>query len=178
MPETYEDTLPFVVPMNRDYDMEYVDGQGQPVPDCTDPIPVGATPPPQAYGTEDDLVSAVLTLPSFAYGTWTLTIPGEFRVWRQFPSEWVEVVSGGPYAFASGGTIILAVEGLQPSITPDNFIVVTCQQTDPWYDPLGLPITDSVKVEVVSIDLEIAEISEYDETTRPAGKGDITDIDR
>ena len=82
MPETYEDTLPFVVPMNRDYDMEYVDGQGQPVPDCTDPIPVGATPPPQAYGTEDDLVSAVLTLPSFAYGTWTLTIPGEFRVWQ------------------------------------------------------------------------------------------------
>ena len=165
MPETYEDTLPSVVPMNRDYDMEYVNAQGQPVPDCTDPIPAGATPPPQAYGIEDDLVSAVLTLPNFAYGTWTLTIPGEFRVWQQLPCEWAEVESDEPYIISSGGTITLRVEGLQPSATPDNFIVVSCQQTDASGSPLGLPISDKVKVEVVSIDLEVDYISEYDEAT-------------
>jgi hypothetical protein len=62
----------------------------------------------------------------------------------------------------------LRVEGLAPSATENNFIVVSCQKTDAQGNPLGTPLSDRVKVEVVSIDLEIAGISEFDETTQPA----------
>jgi hypothetical protein len=62
----------------------------------------------------------------------------------------------------------LRVEGLAPSATENNFIVVSCQATDAQGNPLGTPISDRVKVEVVSIDLVIDDISELDEATRAA----------
>ncbi len=171
MPETYEDTLPYVIPCNKDYDDGYVDGNQNPLPDNTDPLPSGATPPPACSG-EDDLVSAMLTFPLPFHGTWTLTIPAELRVWQQGESGWEQVESGTAYAFAStlwDISVALRVEGLSPTVSLiDNYLTVSAQYTDESDTAVGLPLTDDVLVEVVSVDLQIQNISEYDEATRAA----------
>ncbi|MCD4727306.1 MAG: protein-arginine deiminase domain-containing protein, partial [Pirellulales bacterium] len=168
MPELFEDTLPMVVPMNRDYDLGYVDGQGQPVPDGTDPLPGGATMLPENWSVDDELVETNIHFPFPFFGTWNLVIPDELRVWNSATRERVE--SGTHYAFTSTlwcMSVGLRIEGLAPSGTPP-YLTVSAQYTDAGGIPQGLPIEDQVKVEVVSIDLEIAEISELDEATQPA----------
>ncbi len=171
MPETYEDTLPYVVPCNKDYDDGYVDGNQNPVPDNTDPLPSGATPPPACSG-EDDLVSAMLTFPLPFHGTWTLTIPAELRVWQQGESGWEQVESGTAYAFAStlwDISVALRVEGLSPTVSLiDSYLTISARYTDESDTAVGLPLTDDVLVEVVSVDLQVQGIGEFDETTKPA----------
>ncbi len=81
MPEVFEDDLPTVVPCNKDYDLGYVDAQGNPLPDGTNPLPGGATSLPTNFSLDDDLVPLNLTLPVNFNGTWTLTIPSGLRVW-------------------------------------------------------------------------------------------------
>ncbi len=166
MPEVYEDTLASVVPCNKDYDDGYVDTNQNPLPDNTDPLPGGATPPP-AHAGEDDLVSATLTFPYGFHGTWTLTIPTGLRVWQWTGSAWAEVTSGTAYARSGGGGISLRVEGLSATAATE-YLTVSAQFTDTSDDPIGLPLVDQVKVEVVSIDLQIQDISEHDEDTTPA----------
>ncbi len=178
MPETYEDTLPYVVPCNKDYDDGYVDGNQNPLPDNTDPLPTGATVPPLC-SSEDDLVSAMLAFPLPFHGTWTLTIPAELRVWQQGESGWEQVESGTAYEFAStlwDMSVALRVEGLSPDASLPRYLTVSAQYTDENDSPTGAPITDKVDVEVVSVDLQIQDlcaggsqpqfISEHDETTR------------
>jgi len=167
MPETYEDSLPYVVPMNRDYDEGRMDGECNPLPDCTP----GVYTLPNAY-SDDELVSATVSLPWSSNALWTMFIPDELRVWRLDPVLGWVLVENNPLlsvsVAVSGQTFQLKIEGLSPSGTSDNYLTVSCQKTDASYNPLGLPIEDRVKVEVVSIDLEIAEISELDEETRAA----------
>ena len=165
MPDVYEDTLPYVVPMNRDYDQGRLDGQGQPLPDC-DP---NATVLYNDHA-DDELVPGYVVLPWSSNATWTMVVPPELRVWRWDSAlyTWWLVESGVSYsASVSGHSFNILVEGLAPSGVPP-YLTVSCQKTDGEGLPLGLPVTDRVKVEVVSIDLEIAGISELDEETQPA----------
>ena len=61
----------------------------------------------------------------------------------------------------------MRVEGLSAS-SAAAYLTVSAQYTDVEDIDIGLPLTDRVKVEVVSVDLQIQNISEYDETTKPA----------
>ena len=165
MPDVYEDDLPSVVPMNRDYDQGRIDGEYNPLPDCTP----GVTTLPNG-DDDDELVSGHVVLPWSSNALWTMIIPPELRVWRWDASlqTWWLVESGESYSVSvSGKEFNLKVEGLAPSGVPP-YLTVSCQKTDAEGSPLGLPVTDRVLVEVVSIDLEVAEISELDEETQPA----------
>ncbi len=165
MPEVYEDDLASVIPCNKDYDDGYVDGNQNPLPDNTDPLPTGATPPP-AHAGEDDLPAGSLTFPYGFHGTWTMTVPTGLRVWQWTGSVWEQVSDQTAYARDGGGGISLRVEGL--SAGGPAYLTVSAQFTDTNDDPVGLPLTDQVKVEVVSVDLQIQNISEHDEDTTPA----------
>ena len=68
-----------VVPMNRDYDEGRMDGECNPLPDCT---PGVYTLPNADY--DDELVAGTLTLPDCLW-TWTMTVPAELRVWHKAP---------------------------------------------------------------------------------------------
>ena len=168
MPDVYKGDLASVIPCNKDYDDGYVDGNPNPLPDNTDPLPTGATPPP-AHAGEDDLPAGSLTFPDGFHGTWTMTVPAGLRVWQWTGSAWAEVQSGTAYARSGGGGIGLRVEGLQPTtFLIDHYLTVAAQFTDENDNPIGLPLTDDVLVEVVSVDLQVQGISEYDEATKPA----------
>jgi len=165
MPELFEDDLPYVVPMNRDYDLGYVDGQSQPVADGAG----GTNMLPVNWSVDDELIETAIHFPFPFHGTWTLIIPPDLRVWNSATRE--RVVSGTAYEFSSTlwcMSVGLRIEGVAPSATPDNFLIVSAQFTDAQGASLGTPITDRTKYEVVSIDLEIAGISELDEETQPA----------
>ncbi|MCD4727323.1 MAG: hypothetical protein K8R46_06665, partial [Pirellulales bacterium] len=138
MPETYEDSLPYVVPMNRDYDEGRMDGECNPLPDCTP----GVYTLPNAY-SDDELVSATVSLPWSSNALWTMFIPDELRVWRLDPVLGWVLVENNPLlsvsVAVSGQTFQLKIEGLSPSGTSDNYLTVSCQKTDASYNPLGLP---------------------------------------
>jgi hypothetical protein len=166
MPEEYEDTLPMVVPMNRDYDEGRMDGELNPLPDCTP----GADSLPNAW-LDDELIYGGVTLPWGSNATWEMFFPAEIRVWRwdDVLDTWWLVENATTYSVAVSGRVFdLRVEGLAPSATENNFIVVSCQKTDDLGNPIGTPLEDRVKVEVVSIDLVIDNIDELDEATRAA----------
>ncbi len=156
-----------MVPCNKDYDDGYVDGNQNPLPDNTDPLPTGQTPPPAHVG-EDDLVSATLTFPYGFHGTWTLTIPSGLRVWQWTGSAWRQVQDQAAYARSGGGGISLRVEGLVATAATE-YLTVSAQFTNVNDNPTGLPLTDQVDLgEVVSVDLQIRNISKHDEDTTPA----------
>ncbi len=158
MPELFEDTLPMVVPCNKDYDLGYVDANQNPVSD-------GATSVSQLPTTllaDDDLVTLNLALPFNSDGKWKLTIPSGLRVWDAFTRE--RIVSD---AWHTGTVSGLYVEGVSPSAAPVE-LLVTAQYTDGNGVSIGDPLTDSVLIEVVSVDLQIGELTEYQEGTIPA----------
>ncbi len=158
MPELFEDTLPTVVPCNKDYDLGYVDANQNPVSDGA----ASVVQLPTTLSADDDLVSLNLTLPVNFGSKWKLTIPSGLRVWDAVTRE--RIVSD---AWHTGTVSGLYVEGVSPSAAAVE-LSVTAQYTDGNGVSIGSPVVDSVLIEVVSVDLQIGALTEYQEDTIPA----------